>query len=113
MKVSTANVLLLQILPILQTKYRELLNSLDSVKDNAGLMAIKFFMDYGAKEIILAGFDGYSHDSKEKYADNHMAFVTRNAVLDAFNEGMTTVLSEYAKKIKISFLTNPKYVRLL
>lgn len=96
----------------LQTKYRELLNNVESVRDNAGLMAIKFLMAYGVTEILLAGFDGYSHETKENYADKHMELITRNAVLDAFNEGMGEVLREFAKEIKISFLTTPKYVKL-
>ena len=95
-----------------QTKYRELLNNVESVRDNAGLMAIKFLMNYGVKEILLAGFDGYSHETKENYADKHMELISRNAVLDAFNEGMESVLKEYAKEININFLTTPRYVRL-
>ena len=96
----------------MQTKYRDLLNNVESVRDNAGLMAIKFLMNYDVSEILLAGFDGYSHDSKENYADKKMELITRNAVLDAMNEGMETVLGEYKKSIKISFLTSPKHVRI-
>ena len=69
-------------------------------------------MNYGVKEILLAGFDGYSHETKENYADKHMELISRNAVLDAFNEGMESVLKEYAKEININFLTTPRYVRL-
>lgn len=96
----------------LQTKYRDLLNDVDSVKDNAGLMAIKFLNEYGVKEILLAGFDGYSHDTKENYADKSMEFITRNAVLDAMNDGMEKVLREFSEKMRISFLTEQKYVRI-
>lgn len=42
----------------LQTKYRDLLCDIEAVKDNAGLMAIKFFAQMGVKKIYLAGFDG-------------------------------------------------------
>lgn len=96
----------------LQTKYRDLLNGVDAVKDNAGLMAIKFLSGYGVKEILLAGFDGYSHDTKENYADRSMEFITRNAVLDAMNEGMEKVLRKFSEKIVISFLTEQKFVRV-
>ena len=65
---------------------------------------------YGVKEIVLAGFDGYSHDITENYGDSQMAFVTRNAVLDALNSGMKRVMSEYAKDMSITFLTTPKHV---
>ena len=96
----------------LQTKYRELLNHEEAVTDNAGLMAIKFFMAYGVAKIYLAGFDGYSHDIRENYGNSEMAFMTRNAVLDAMNVGMSKVLREYSQQIVIEFLTTPKYVTL-
>ncbi len=96
----------------LQTKYSDLLTNERAVKDNAGLMAIRFFINYGVKEILLAGFDGYSHDVNENYGDSHMALVTKNAVLDAMNEGMIRVIRNYSKEIKINFLTIPKYVKI-
>lgn len=96
----------------LQTKYRDLLNAVESVRDNAGLMAIRFFVNFGISEIELAGFDGYSHDSKENYADTQMEMITRNAVLDAMNDGMNSVLKDLAKEVKLSFLTTPKFVRI-
>ena len=96
----------------LQTKYRELLNHEEAVTDNAGLMAIKFFMAYGVAKIYLAGFDGYSHDIRENYGNSEMAFMTRNAVLDAMNVGMSKVLREYSQQIVIEFLTTSKYVSL-
>lgn len=94
----------------LQTRYRDLLNTEEAVKDNAGLMAIRFLMEYEVQEIYLAGFDGYSHDVYENYGDSQMAFVTRNDVLDAMNEGMRKVLKRYKREIKISFLTQTKYI---
>ena len=95
-----------------QTKYRELLNHEEAVTDNAGLMAIRFFMIYGAKKIYLAGFDGYSHDIRENYGNSEMAFMTRNAVLDAMNVGMSKVLREYKQHIDVEFLTTSKYVTI-
>lgn len=97
----------------MQINYRNLLNDVETVKDNAGLMAIKFLMSYGVSEIKLAGFDGYSHDTGENYADKNMEFITRNAVLDAMNAGMEEVLNRFAKLGKISFLTTPKYIKML
>ena len=96
----------------LQTKYRDLLNNVEAVKDNAGLMAIKFLMEYGVKKILLAGFDGYSHDYKENYANSRMEIITKNAVLDAMNMGMSEALKEYSKDIEISYLTTPRFVIL-
>lgn len=96
----------------LQTKYKKLLNNEEAVKDNAGMMALKFLMDFAVKEVYLAGFDGYSHDATDNYADSQMAFITRNAVLDAMNTGMMAVLKKYSESMPIKFLTEPKYVKI-
>lgn len=93
-----------------QTRYRDLLNSEEAVKDNAAMMAIKFLISLGVKEIFLAGIDGYSHDARENYGKDDMAFFTRNAVLDAMNEGMSKVLTDLSKQVNIQFLTTPKFV---
>ena len=94
----------------LKTRYKDLVNKVEAVHDNAGMMAIKFLMKYGVEEILLAGFDGYSHDELENYGDSQMAFTTKNVVLDAMNIGMTKVLSEYSKNIKLTFLTEPRHI---
>ena len=96
----------------LQTKYRDLLCDVEAVKDNAGLMAIKFFAQIGVHKIWLAGFDGYSHDEKENYGESTMAFVTRSAVLDAINRGMTEMLKKYSGFVELRFLTTPHYVKI-
>ena len=95
-----------------QTSYKHLVNNVDFVEDNAGLMAIKFLSEYGAKRVFLAGFDGYSHDTSENYGDTKLQIITRNAVLDSINAGMNHVLREYAKQIEIVFLTKEKHLRL-
>lgn len=96
----------------LKVKYSGLVNGVNAVKDNAGLMAINLMIQYGVKKVLLAGFDGYSHDNKENYADSQLAFITRNAVLDAMNFGMTEVLQQYRKKIDIEFLTSQKHIKM-
>jgi 4-hydroxy 2-oxovalerate aldolase len=95
-----------------QTDYKELLCPVEQVKDNAGLMAIKFLMLYNAKEILLAGFDGYSHDILENYAESSMSIITKNAVMDAINKGIEIVLKDYVSKIRITFLTEPRCIRI-
>ncbi len=95
-----------------QTKYRDLLNSVDVVRDNAALMAIRFLINSGIKKIYLAGIDGYSHDARENYGKDDMAFFTRNAIYDAMNLGMSKVLKEYAEIISMEFITEPRFVRI-
>lgn len=96
----------------LQTKYAELLNDMETVRDNAGLMFIKYMIQLNVKELLIAGMDGYSHEKEDNYALDNMQLITKNAILDAFNKGITKVLNEFSKSIKISFITTPKYIVL-
>lgn len=93
----------------LQTKYYNLLNSIEAIKDNAGMMAIQFLIDLGVNEVILAGFDGYSHDSYENYASQQLAMLTKNAIVDAMNMGIHTMLEKFRKETHIRFLTKTKF----
>lgn len=86
--------------------YFNLLNTVDDVRDNAGLMAISFaIQELAADEIYLAGLDGYSHDVYSNFETRDMALLAKTEFLDRINDGMRTVLREYSKKIKIHFLT--------
>ena len=89
-----------------------MLNSEEAVKDNAGLMAIKFLSEQSVDSIYLAGFDGYSHDVGENYGSSDMAFITRNIILDAMNSGMCEVLKKYKDEEVIVFLTAPKHITI-
>lgn len=96
----------------LQTNYFDLLLPIEAVQDNAGLMAIKYFSSLGVQEFYLAGFDGYSHDAHQNYAMHQMELVTKNAVVDAMNVGMKQMLTEFRKKLNISWLTKPRNIDL-
>ena len=95
-----------------QVDYRKLLNDEDTVRDNAGLMAIKFFLNQDIAGIYLAGFDGYSHDVNSNYGNTGLTIIQRNEVYDSVNYGMQRVLLDYAQKTKIVFITQPKYVKI-
>lgn len=94
----------------LQTKYTELLTTQEAVRDNAGMMLIKFLIQLGAKKVLIAGIDGYSIDPTQNFADQRMNFFTQKAILEAMNEGMNKVLREYSHQVAIEFVTSPKYV---
>lgn len=96
----------------LQTKYSDLLNEVDTVEDNAGLMLIKYLIDLGAKKIVIAGIDGYSIDPAENFADKKMNFYTQKATFEAMNAGLNSVLKRYKEDIELEFITTPKFVIL-
>lgn len=93
-----------------RTNYYELLSTVEVVKDNAGMMAIKYLINMGVKKAYLAGFDGYSHDIEQNYAYQNMAFTTKNTVIDAMNKGMYEVIKCYKEYIDITFLTESRFV---
>ena len=95
----------------LQTSYRDLLNNVEAVRDNAGMMLVRLLTQLGAREILIAGMDGYDTDPARNYADQSMAFYTRRAQMEAMNAGMSAVLTEYSKQIALDFVTEQKFVR--
>lgn len=97
----------------LKVDYKRYLSSVEAVKDNAGLMAVRYLIECGVAQIYLAGFDGYSHNTGENYGSMQLELITKNAVLDAMNAGMKKVLSEYAKQTEIIFLTAAKHINFV
>lgn len=93
----------------MRVKFDDLLSPVLSVRDNAGLMAIKLMIDLEAEEIVLAGFDGYSHYSEDNYSQKQRVLITKPALADEMNEGISQVLRQYGRKIKISFITDSIY----
>ena len=96
----------------LQVPYRDLLNDNEYAADNAGMMLIKLLIRLGVGKVFLAGMDGYSMDIGQNYAYKDMSFYTRKEMLRAMNQGMSTVLREFAHDISIAFLTKPKFVNI-
>lgn len=96
----------------LQINYESLLNDYEGVRDNAGMMLIKFLMELGVKKIYLAGLDGYSVDPTQNFADETMRFFTQKNVFEAMNAGMNSFLKEYSKSLEIEFVTTQKYVEV-
>lgn len=86
--------------------YFKLLNDVEGVKDNAGLMALKFAMtDLNAKEINIAGLDGYSHELLKNFETEDMALIASVDFLDKINSGMRRIIGEYRKDVLINSIT--------
>ncbi len=98
------------------TKYRvdytKLLYDIDSVKDNAGLMAIKLFLNMEVDKIYLAGYDGFSYNHIDNYDSNQREYVISREVIDSMNEGMRACIFQYWREKQIEFLTIPKNLDL-
>lgn len=94
----------------LQVRYKDLLNTVETVQDNAGLMLAKLLIQIGVKRILIAGMDGYSVNQDENYADQRMNFYTEKKLAEKKNIGMISVLRELKEYADIEFLTTPRYV---
>lgn len=96
----------------LQVSYADLLNDVEMVRDNAGLMLIKLLIRLGVGKVLIAGMDGYSGDRLHNFADEKMTLFQNDAALTAQNVGMSKVLSAARKQIPLEFVTTPKYVTI-
>lgn len=92
--------------------YSDLLNDVEYVVDNAGMMLIQLLIDIGVKKIKLAGLDGYSHDMYDNFAEKELAFIKSSSVMEAMNDGMEKMLNRFAEIVDIEFITTPKFVNL-
>lgn len=92
--------------------YSDLLNDVEAVEDNAGMMLIKLLIDIGVEKIKMAGLDGYSHDIYDNFAKKDLAFIKNAAVMDAMNSGMEKMLNRFAEVIDIEFITTPRFIKL-
>lgn len=94
----------------LKTDYKKLLNSDENVMDNSGLMLVKFLITLGCDSILLAGLDGYDYDISKNYAFQNMRTAMTREWIENANKGITKVLKQFGKRVKIEFLTTPKFV---
>lgn len=89
-------------------EYYRLLNVIEGVRDNAGLMAIKFLAELGVSEFYLAGFDGYSYDMYENFETKEMAFQNSAESFKRMNDGIRQCLEMYSEEYRIHFLTDSR-----
>lgn len=92
-----------------QVKYDALLAPVESVQDNAGMMAVRLMIELGAEEINLAGFDGYSHFSDDNYSASQRTLVTKPELADAMNKGISQMLRFFEEEVPINFITESMY----
>lgn len=106
--ISTSNIMVDDV--YLKVDYAKLLNNVDGVRDNSALMLIKLLITLEAKEIYVAGIDGYSHDRNSNYADRSMSYAPQLELFEVMNRGLSTMLNVYAAEIPIHFITSPRYI---
>lgn len=88
--------------------YFSFLNVVDGVRDNAGLMAIKFVTELGVTDVYLSGYDGFSHDVYENFETHDMALLSSSESMEILNEGIRRVLEMYSEECNLYFLTDSR-----
>lgn len=88
----------------LQVDYQNYVNDDEFVGNNAGMMAIKFFINLGVKRIMIAGMDGYDANG-DNYVSESMKLQEDRDVLNQYNIGMSKVLKIFEDQVEIEFVT--------
>lgn len=97
----------------LSVNYNKLLNQSPVISDNSGLMLLSLLKKIGVKNIVLAGFDGYSENSTENYCEDHLIFAIQDKNYTLLkNEEISSILSEFGKTLNIQYITKSAYCKL-
>ena len=76
--------------------------------DNSLVMFLKTLIRIGVKDVVLAGFDGYS-DETSNYFRASMEYEFIKGMADYLNQYTTQFLDKHASEINATFLTHTKY----
>lgn len=93
----------------LKINYSELLSEENMVRDNAGLMAIRFLCQNQIKEIALAGYDGYQYEDWLNYVDREMKIDSIGEKKHELNTFIKAELEKLEDKVELKYLTPTIY----
>ena len=89
--------------------YASYINEEQCIADNAGLMCINFLNKLGVKNIMLAGFDGFSANTQENFFETSMCLDVESDRLQRMNIATSQKLVQLGTQLNISFLTKSMY----
>lgn len=98
---------------ILKLNYINLINDTQEVSDNSTLMLLKLLTILDVNKIFIAGFDGYSYDNAENYADKNMILNNNNSTIKELNNGIEKELISLSTYSNIEFVTPTKYKKII
>lgn len=85
-------------------------NSFDgSETDISGIILINLLIKLGVKNVVLAGFDGFSVDINNNYYDKMLQRPVNSTVMLERNQKLSDYIKSVNNKLKILFLTNSIY----
>lgn len=77
-----------------KVSYSSLLNDIDYVKDNTGLILLKLLSKCEVKEVYIFGMDGYVEDSTQNYATDDLTLKTTVDSIHGMNLGIKMFLEK-------------------
>lgn len=96
----------------LKISYPSLFNSIEAVKENAGMMMLEFLMQLGIKDVLVAGMDGYSYDVESNYAQKNLQMNVNKEQIRKWNTGMEQAIKKFQETMKIKSVTKEKYIHI-
>lgn len=78
-------------------------------RDSAGFVVINLLMCLGVKDVMLAGFDGFSANVDKNYFTDALKRSVTIDQLEAKNEVFSRFIKEKSKELPISFVTTTMY----
>ena len=94
---------------ILVVDYMTYINEESCIMDNAGLMCINLLKKLGVREILLAGFDGFSPNQDENFYRESMKMQVEVEELERRNMATAKKLTQLKSQMDIAFLTETMY----
>ncbi|MBR5739001.1 MAG: 3-hydroxy-3-methylglutaryl-CoA lyase, partial [Lachnospiraceae bacterium] len=88
--------------------YRSLIDESAEFPDNSLLMFLRLLMKLGVREVLLAGFDGYTPDDINYY-DGKMAYDFVREKTDILNRQVKEFLRGEGKDLRVTFVTKSHY----
>lgn len=88
--------------------YNKLLNDIDIISDNAGIMLINLLAKLRVKNMYIAGMDGYDY-SNDNFYKNTLELGHENSYIDKLNEALSEKVSQMKEYLNIKFITASIY----
>lgn len=89
--------------------YSSYLNEESSIIDNAGIMCINLLKKIGARDFLLAGFDGFSENIKDNFYEESLQLDVEGERLARMNLAMADKIAQLRKQINITFIARSSY----
>ena len=89
--------------------YSDYLNEDYDIMDNAGLMCLNLLERVNVKEVILAGFDGFSADGRKNYYKQDLYLSVDEERLINMNEAIKRRIKQLRLHFNLSFIGNSIY----